>query len=137
MHAYLLLIRMHPAVKMSVNESQFDGVIDVSGYPNMNELLVVTDYLITDYSSLPYEFALLKRPQIFYPYDLAEYEQESGFWGAYEEVVPGPVVHSTEEIIELIGGDDFDLERVAAFSELWNAYSKGKSAQALISYLKE
>ena len=135
--AYLLLIRMHPAVKMSVNESQFDGVIDVSGYPNMNELLVVTDYLITDYSSLPYEFALLKRPQIFYPYDLAEYEQESGFWGAYEEVVPGPVVHSTEEIIELIGGDDFDLERVAAFSELWNAYSKGKSAQALISYLKE
>ena len=134
---YLLLIRMHPAVKISENGSQFDGVIDVSGYPNMNELLVVTDYLITDYSSLPYEFALLNRPQIFYPYDLAAYEQESGFWGPYEDVVPGPVVQSTDEIIELIGANDFDLERVAAFSELWNAYSKGKSAQALVSYLKE
>lgn len=134
---YLLLIRMHPAVKISENGSQFDGVIDVSGYPNMNELLVVTDYLITDYSSLPYEFALLNRPQIFYPYDLASYEQESGFWGTYEDVVPGPVVQSTDEIIELIGANDFDMERVAAFSELWNAYSKGQSAQALISYLKE
>ena len=134
---YLLLIRMHPAVKVSGNQSQFDGVIDVSGYPNTNELLVVTDYLISDYSSLPYEFALLNRPQIFFPYDLAAYEQESGFWGAYEDVVPGPVVQSTDEIIELIGANDFDLERVAAFSELWNTYSKGQSAQALISYLKK
>ena len=89
---YLVLIRMHPAVKMSEYGPRLDGVLDVSGYPNMNELLVVTNYLITDYSSLPYAFALLNRPQIFYPYDLATYEQESGFWDSYGEVVPGQVV---------------------------------------------
>lgn len=71
---YVLFIRMHPAAKMSADSSWADGVFDVSGYPNVNELLVVTDYLILDYSSLPYEFALLNRPQIFYPYDLLEYE---------------------------------------------------------------
>jgi len=134
---YLILIRMHPAVKMNDNGPRLDGVLDVSGYKNVNELLIVTDYLITDYSSLPYEFALLNRPQIFYPYDLADYEIESGFWGPYEDVVPGPVVQSTDEIIELIRGDDFDLQKVKDFSERWNTYSKGKSAQTLVAYLKE
>jgi len=135
--AYLVLIRMHPAVRMNENGPRLDGVLDVSGYPNVNELLVVTDYLITDYSSLPYEFALLNRPQIFYPYDLADYEIESGFWGPYEDVVPGPVVQSTDEIIELIREDDFDLQQVKDFSERWNTYSKGQSAKALVAYLKE
>jgi len=134
---YVVLIRMHPAVKMNEKGPRLNGVLDVSGYPNVNELLVVTDYLITDYSSLPYEFSLLNRPQIFYPYDLANYEIESGFWGPYEDVVPGPVVQSTDEIIELIREDDFDLQQVKDFSERWNTYSKGHSAKALVAYLKE
>ena len=92
------------------------GVLDVSAYPNVNHLLLVTDYLLSDYSSMPYEFALLNRPQIFFPYDLDDYKKESGFWSSYEDVVPGPIVQSTDEIIELIGKDDFDLEEIAAFS---------------------
>ncbi|MCZ2258662.1 CDP-glycerol glycerophosphotransferase family protein [Sporosarcina sp. G11-34] len=132
---YLLFIRMHPAVKMSEDRSRIDGVIDVSGYPNVNELLLVTDYLITDYSSLPYEFALLNRPQIFYPYDLEEYEKESGFWGLYEESVPGPVVRSTDEIIQLIENDNFNFEQIHHFSSQWNKYSLGKSSGSLVEYL--
>ena len=133
---YLLLIRMHPAVKIGIGNSYTAGVIDVSGYPDVHHLLVVTDYLISDYSSLPYEFALLNRPQIFYPYDLVEYEKESGFWHAYEDVVPGPVVHSTDELIELICKDDFDMKRVRDFSDRWNRYSTGQSAQELVRDLK-
>lgn len=132
---YMLLIRMHPAVKIGDLASVAEGVIDVSGYPNVHHLLVVTDYLISDYSSLPYEFALLNRPQIFYAYDLEAYEKESGFWHSYEEVVPGPVVHSTDEIIELIRKDDFDLERIQDFSDRWNKYSFGKSSHNLTKIL--
>lgn len=134
---YVLLIRMHPAVKMNDIDSRLGGVIDVSTYPNVNHLLVVTDYLISDYSSLPYEFALMNRPQIFYPYDLAQYEKESGFWKSYEEVVPGPIVQSTDEIIELIRNDGFDLKRIDDFSVRWNRYSIGNSSRALVDYLSE
>ncbi|MBO1913391.1 CDP-glycerol glycerophosphotransferase family protein, partial [Microvirga sp. 3-52] len=110
---------------------------DVSAYRNVNHLLLVTDYLLSDYSSMPYEFALLNRPQIFFPYDLESYEEESGFWSSYDEVVPGPIVQSTDEIIELIRQDDFDLEEIAAFSSRWNRYSAGRSARELVDYLKK
>lgn len=132
---YVLFIRMHPAVKIGELASVAEGVIDVSDYPNVHHLLVVTDYLISDYSSLPYEFALLNRPQIFYAYDLEAYEKESGFWHSYEEVVPGPVVHSTDEIIDLIRKDDFDFERIQDFSDRWNKYSFGKSSHNLTKIL--
>ena len=122
---FMLLIRMHPAVKMNYVGTELAGVLDVSAYPNVNHLLLVTDYLLSDYSSMPYEFALLNRPQIFFPYDLEEYEKESGFWSSYEDVVPGPIVQSTDEIIELIRKDDFNLEEIAAFSSRWNRYSWG------------
>ncbi len=134
---FMLLIRMHPAVKMNYVDSRIDGVLDVSAYPNVNHLLLVTDYLLSDYSSMPYEFALLNRPQIFFPYDLRDYEKESGFWASYDEVVPGPIVQSTDEIIELIRQDDFDLEEIAEFSNRWNRYSAGQSSRALIDYLKQ
>jgi teichoic acid glycerol-phosphate primase len=134
---YMLLIRMHPAVKMNYVDTELAGVLDVSAYPNVNHLLLVTDYLLSDYSSMPYEFALLNRPQIFFPYDLDDYEKESGFWSPYEEVVPGPIVQSTDEIIELIRKDDFDLGEISAFSSRWNRYSMGQSSRALINYLKQ
>ncbi|QUW21214.1 CDP-glycerol glycerophosphotransferase family protein [Sporosarcina sp. Marseille-Q4063] len=134
---FMLLIRMHPAVKMNYVDSRLDGIIDVSAYPNVNHLLLVTDYLLSDYSSMPYEFALLNRPQIFFPYDLDDYEKESGFWSSYEDVVPGPIVQSTDEIIELIRNDEFDKKRIQHFSNRWNRYSDGESSKALIGYLKE
>lgn len=133
---YVVLIRMHPAVRISNDESYPEGVINVSSYPDIHHLLVVTDYLISDYSSLPYEFALLNRPQIFYSYDLEEYEKESGFWHFYEEVVPGPVVRSTDEIINLIRKNDFDLTLIEDFSDSWNRYSTGHSSRKLVNELK-
>lgn len=132
---YVLLVRMHPAVKMNNLPCSGKRLINVSSYPNINHLLVVTDYLISDYSSLPYEFALLNRPQIFFPYDLEAYEKESGFWDEYDNVVPGPVVYSTDDIIKLIHANNFNLQNIRAFSDKWNMYSTGQAAQALVRYL--
>lgn len=134
---YMLLIRMHPAVKMNYVDNRLDGVLDVSAYPNANHLMLVTDYLLSDYSSMPYEFALLNRPQIFFPYDLEDYEKESGFWSSYDDVVPGPVVQSTDEIIRLIKNDEFNLSDIELFSIRWNEYSVGNSSSNIMKYLNE
>lgn len=132
---YVVVIRMHPAVRVGDFKAYGEQVIDASSYPNIHHLLVVTDFLISDYSSLPYEFALLNRPQIFYPYDLETYEKESGFWHPYESVVPGPVVYSTNEITEMILQDAFDLTQIEDFSKAWNRYSTGNASEKLIEDL--
>ncbi len=130
---HVILLRLHPAVRRGFSiEGYSDFIIDVSSYPNMNDLLVVADYLISDYSSIPFEFSLLNRPMIFYSYDLDDYVDERGFWVDYEANMPGPVVTSTDGLIEQISVDQFDLAKVEQFSKLWNTYSTGQSAKLLV-----
>ena len=59
---------------------------------DIHHVLVGTDILITDYSSIPFEFSLLGKPMIFFAYDLDEYKETRGFVEDYEKLVPGPVV---------------------------------------------
>ncbi|TCP19004.1 CDP-glycerol glycerophosphotransferase (TagB/SpsB family) [Scopulibacillus darangshiensis] len=134
---YVLFLKVHPAVKTKLNyEQEFPGfVYDYSDYGNINELLLITDILITDYSSIPYEFALLNRPMIFFPYDLEDYKKERGLWDDYESLVPGPVVYTTGDIVDKIKKQAFDLSQIEAFSGKWNQYSKGHSSENLVGLL--
>lgn len=132
---YILLLRLHPAILKSFKNNYPDFVIDVSGYANIHDLLVVTDLLITDYSSIPFEFSLLGRPMIFFAYDLEKYRKSRGFSVDYEAFVPGPVVTETEELIQVIKEDKFDLTSVDAFATEWNEYSRGDSSKRLIDTL--
>lgn len=136
---YVLLLRLHPAEKGMVDLSgqnpQF--VIDGSNWSSVNELLLATDLLITDYSSIPFEFSLLERPMIFFPYDLKEYEKSRGLWGNYKQMVPGPIAYSTESLIELIKHHVFDLSEITDFSNTWNHYSTGASSSHVADYLEE
>src|SRR5699024_4173809 len=96
---YVLLLQLNPAIKGKFLNQYPEFVIDVSDYPDIHLLLVVTDVLVTDYSSIPFEFSLLDRPMVFFAYDLEEYEDARGFWEDYESLVPGPVVRDTESIV--------------------------------------
>jgi CDP-glycerol glycerophosphotransferase (TagB/SpsB family) len=130
---YIVLLRLHPVVRSKSNHTTNDFVIDVSDYPNLNELLIVSDYLISDYSSIPFEYALLNRPMIFFSYDLECYTKERGFFEDYREQMPGPVVQSTEEIVDVIKSNTFDLQRIKVFSDVWNTFSDGHSTDKLIN----
>lgn len=133
---YALLIRLHPSVHASLEFGDYKGfVYDFSRYPEINDLLVIADYLVSDYSSVPFEYAILEKPMIFFPYDLEKYERERGLWKKYEELVPGPIVKSTEELIECIENGAFDREKIREFKEVWNAYSRGFSSRNLVLYL--
>ncbi|WLV26053.1 CDP-glycerol glycerophosphotransferase family protein [Aciduricibacillus chroicocephali] len=134
---HVLLLRLHPAVEVDLDVSNEGFVRNVSSYPDISELLAAADILISDYSSIPFEYALLGRPMIFHAYDLVDYEHSRGFWENYESLVPGPVVAMTEEIIREIRGNDFDFERITHFSSDWNTYSNGHSSEQLIDYFYE
>jgi CDP-ribitol ribitolphosphotransferase len=79
-------------------------------------LLVCSDILITDYSSIIYEYALLGKQMIFYSYDLTKFEKLGrGFYDDYESMVPGPVVFKTQEIVDEINNPtEYDLDEFLA-----------------------
>lgn len=91
--------------------------------------------LITDYSSIPFEFALLRKPMIFFAYDIDVYVTERGFWEPYDQLVPGPIVRTTDELIEVIDSERFHIEKIEGFAKDWNEYSTGKASERLISRL--
>ncbi len=101
---YILLLRMHYLVAESLDLSRYEGfAFDVSKVQDIRELYVISDMLITDYSSVFFDYANLKRPMLFYVYDIGEYRDVlRGFYFDIEKEAPGPLVYSTEEIVKKI-----------------------------------
>jgi len=134
---YVLLIKLHPRIgdRLDMDRKYHDFLIDVSHYPNLNDLLVASDVLITDYSSIILEFALMGKPIIFYPYDLEEYDENRGFYYNYKKYVPGPIVYDTAQLIRLIQQFDFDLERVVQFAAEHQPFTDGKSSRRLVDLM--
>ena len=113
---HVLLVRLHPFVRSPtpIGPDLADFAIDVSDHPDINELMLVSDVLVTDYSSAIYEFSLLGRPMVFFAPDYEAYERERGFYFDYRTGVPGPIFETTEALAAYLRAGDFDLERVGA-----------------------
>lgn len=116
---HVLLLRLHPFVRRAarIGPSLASFVIDASSEPDINALMLVSDVLVTDYSSAIFEFSLLGRPMAFIAPDLDEYERERGLYVDYRAWVPGPVFEDAAGLATWLRDGDFDLDRVRAFAE--------------------
>lgn len=114
---FLFCIKLHPFIKekMHIPENYTDRILDLTQYPNINELYYVTDILITDYSSNYYEYALLKKPVVFFTYDREHYELLHGVHRSVKEFAPGKVCDSFEELMAALENGDFELEKMEQF----------------------
>ncbi len=84
---------------------------DVTGYPDIGDLLLVTDVLITDYSSVMFDFAPTGRPMLFFTYDLEQYRDHlRGFYFDFEAAAPGPLLASSEQVVDALA----DIDSVTA-----------------------
>lgn len=101
---YVIIIRAHYYVSSKLDLTNYKGfAFDYSSYDDIAELYLISDILITDYSSVFFDFANLKRPILFYPYDLEEYNSvDRGFYIDIYNDLPGPLLFTTEEIIDSI-----------------------------------
>lgn len=101
---YIIVLRMHYLVAEQFDLAPYKGfVYDFSHHVDINELYVLSDVLITDYSSVFFDYANLKRPIIFYTYDIDLYRDKlRGFYFDLEKEAPGPVVSTTEGVLEEI-----------------------------------
>ncbi len=134
----ILLLRFHPFVAKAWKEKGLtlpDNILDVSGYEGISTLLLVADRLITDYSSVVFEYCLLKRPMIFYAYDLEHFsEQGRSFYEDYESFVPGPVVKKLEDLLEELKNPG-KTSSYEGFIDQCYQYLDGKSGERVLRLL--
>lgn len=97
----ILIIRPHYLVKNSIDISGFEDRIKIMADENITELYLISDMMITDYSSVMFDYANLNRPMLFYCYDLDHYRDElRGFYIDFEAEAPGPVVEAEKDFYQ-------------------------------------
>ena len=105
-------------------------------FKNEQELLLISDVLISDYSSIMIEFALLDKPIIFFTYDYDTYMSEDrGFYFDFKENVPGPVVYTTDELIAEIKNNDFDKNKISEFRKTQFNATDGEASKRVVDFL--
>ena len=132
----VILFRAHWLVAQEFDFEKYkDFIIDVSNYDDINELYVISDILITDYSSVFFDYANLKRPIIFYMYDLKQYRDDiRGFYLDLEEL-PGNIIEKEEELIKkikLLANEFVYSEKYKNFNEKFNYLDDGNAAKRVI-----
>ncbi|MBO5893841.1 MAG: CDP-glycerol glycerophosphotransferase family protein [Alistipes sp.] len=128
-----VFLRLHPNLIGKVDASTLQNapeVVDMTRYHDMQELLCVSDMLITDYSSSMFDYAMLRRPCLLYATDVEQYDR--GYYYDFEEL-PFPLARNGEQLRELIANFDEDiyLNRLDDFLENtlglkeWGTAAKG------------
>lgn len=133
-HNAVVLFKMHPFVKnkLTIPHQYQDYFIDVSDYREVNDILFITDILISDYSSLVYEFALFEKPMLFYAFDLEDYIQSRDFYEPYKDFVPGKIVTTFDQLLSALYNKDFEQEKVPRFVDKHFKDTDGRSSERVV-----
>jgi CDP-ribitol ribitolphosphotransferase len=113
----VIIFKMHPFISepVPIPENYRDRLTDMSDYPNINDLFYITDLLITDYSSNIYEFSLMRKPMLFFAYDIESYTKERGFHRDYRANVPGKITETFDDMIDAIYHEDFEYYKTTDY----------------------
>ncbi len=136
---YTLLVKNHPLIKerMKIPEHMTNFLIDVTEMP-IDDLLMAADICISDYSSLVFDYSLLKRPMIFFVYDIDGYDDWRGLYYPFEQFCPGPIAMKTQDIIDVLKSDNlYDEEKMSAFHKLQMESCDGHATDRIIQLMDE
>ncbi|MEE1765824.1 bifunctional glycosyltransferase/CDP-glycerol:glycerophosphate glycerophosphotransferase [Streptomyces sp. SP18BB07] len=136
---YVLLVRAHYLNHVVLPPSVRGRVVDVSGHHDVTPVLALADALITDYSSVMFDYALLDRPMVFFTYDYEEYVHEGrGTYFDLLERAPGPIVRTEDELHAVLRDSSLEeqtLKHAAArerFTADFGEYDKGTAARDVV-----
>lgn len=138
---YIFIVKYHYLIMDNIDWTPYKGFIyDFDMTCDISELYLVSDILITDYSSVMFDFSLLKRPMFFFAYDLEKYKNElRGFYFDFLEEVPGAVTTTTEDLINAIENynkEDYK-EKYDKFIKKYNHCDNGKAAKKVVKLIEK
>lgn len=136
---YIMIVKYHYLIMDAVDWSPYEGfVYHFDQSRDIVELFLVSDYLITDYSSVMFDFSILNRPMFFFAYDFYKYKNElRGFYFSYREEMPGPISATTEELIRDIKNYDPHKyeEKYRQFREKYNPIDDGEASGRVLDLI--
>ena len=140
---YILIVKYHYLVKENIDWNKYsDFIIVADEKQDIQDLYLISDILITDYSSVMFDYSLLERPMIFYTYDLEFYKKNlRGFYFNIEKEVPGPIIEDNDDLITYL--ENFKLEdyflkyesKYSRFIEKYNQYDEGEASHKIASLI--
>ena len=135
---HTILARTHNMMTQRSHTEVAPGVLDVSYYRDVRELYLAADVLVTDYSSVMFDFALTGKPMVFYAYDLDRFRDEiRGFYFDPLPQVPGPVARDEAEVVEALLHPDPArwAQRYADFRETYGGLEDGHAGDRVLERL--
>ena len=134
---FQLMYRGHSMTLDAHNAKTANGAIDVTDYPDITELYLAADVLITDYSSVMFDFAVTGKPMIFLTPDIEKYVADRGFYFDFVGEAPGPICHTTAEVIgalEIINDVAKQYGKsYKAWQQKFNSLEDGKATTRVIA----
>ncbi|MFP5335961.1 MAG: CDP-glycerol glycerophosphotransferase family protein, partial [Actinomycetes bacterium] len=135
---FVLLMRGHAFnARAKQRYDETDSVIDVTDYPDINDLCHASDAAVLDYSSLRFDYALTDKPMIFFTPDLEQYNAARGGILDFRDTAPGPIVSQTREVIDrlkrLEAVDDRHRSARKRFRETYCDLDDGRATERLVA----
>lgn len=136
---YVVIFKPHYLIISDFDIKDYQGfVYEVDATSDIAELYLVSDVLVTDYSSVFFDYAILNRPIYFYMFDKKEYAQElRGFYFDINETLPGPIVETEEDLLNGLVNKHFDQHKQKEFNQKFNVWHDGRSAQKVCQIVFE
>lgn len=137
----MLIVKNHPFVhgKLEIAESDRHRILDLTGIENINDLLLITDVLVTDYSSVIFEAAILQIPMLFYVFDLEEYIQSRDLYFDFAGFAPGQIVREWPDLIQAVQNTLESTEHYGseAFREFFLGAVDGHSTERVLQLVQQ
>ena len=123
-----------------LNDFDLDSVKDfvyfVDPKEDISSLYLIADILITDYSSVFFDYAILKRPIYFYMYDLQSYRDElRGFYLDIYQDLPGEIIENENLLLSKIKQNDYDYDKLVTFNQRFNNHEDGNASKRVLEIL--
>lgn len=130
---FILLFRAHYAVSKALNIQNNSFIIDVSGYHSINDLYLISDALVSDYSSAFFDFSILDRPMFCFPYDFNEYLENRGLYLDLEKELPCSISYCQEDLLHnIMFNFDNCIPRVKEFHHKYAPFA-GNATKSVIN----
>jgi len=135
----ILVLKPHMVMERILFEN-YENIKILNKTVDFQELLLISDVLVSDYSGAWVDYLLTLKPIILFPYDLNEYSKEKGLNYDLEEIAPGPILYTTDELIDAIKKIDIIdkdyKQRREEIRDKFNTYKDGKSIERILNFLK-
>lgn len=136
---YAVVVKWHPALYNNIKRGKVDfhgaQTVDASNYEDINDLLMVADILVTDYSSVIFDWYLTDKPVVYFTYDLEEYSESRGLYFGFEEYVYGNVAKDWKQLAMAIKEESLGEEKRKAFGEKFMSACDGRSTERIIEWV--